>query len=65
MRPEELTPGQFVEITRMMYGPAAEDVDRDEEDEERGDGDGDDDGVRRERVELGNKVWRKLKHGSD
>jgi ribosomal RNA small subunit methyltransferase A len=65
MRPEELTPGQFVEITRMLYGPAAEDVDRDEEDEERGDGDGDDDGVRRERVELGNKVWRKLKHGSD
>ena len=65
MRPEELTPGQFVEITRMLYGPAAEDVDRDEEDEEVGEGDDDDDGVRRERVELGNKVWRKLKHGSD
>ena len=52
-RPEELTPGQFVEITRMLYGPAAVDVDEEGGDEER------------DRVELGNKVWRKLKHGSD
>jgi 16S rRNA (adenine1518-N6/adenine1519-N6)-dimethyltransferase len=52
-RPEELTPGQFVEITRMLYGPAAVDVD-----EEGGDGG-------KDGVELGNKVWRKLKHGSD
>ncbi|KAL3810284.1 hypothetical protein ACHAXA_008652 [Cyclostephanos tholiformis] len=50
-RPEELTPGQFVEIARMLYGPAADDFD-----EEDGDG---------ARVELGNKVWRKLKHGSN
>jgi hypothetical protein len=56
-RPEELTPGQFVEITRMLYGPAAAAVD-DLEDGKCGDGE-------RESVELGNKVWRKLKHGSD
>jgi hypothetical protein len=51
-RPEELTAGQFVELTRMLYGPAAIDVDEDEVDI----------GVR---SQLGNKVWRKLKHGSN
>lgn len=45
MRPEELTAGQFVEMTRMLYGPA-------DDGEEAG-------------GELGNKVWRKLKHGTN
>ncbi|KAL7528297.1 hypothetical protein ACHAXR_002369 [Thalassiosira sp. AJA248-18] len=44
-RPEELTSGQFVEITRMLYGPR--------------DGEGWEEG------RLDNKVWRKLKHGSN
>lgn len=51
-RPEELTAGQFVELTRMLYGPVAVDVDEDEVGI----------GVR---SQLGNKVWRKLKHGSN
>ena len=37
-RPEELTPGQFVEVARLLYGDTAMD-------------------------DLGNKVWRKAKHG--
>jgi hypothetical protein len=44
-RPEELTSGQFVELTRLFYGPA--------------------DGNAEEPATLGNKVWRKVKHGSD
>lgn len=58
MRPEELSPGQFVEITRMLFGtgPAAED---DNEDVDAGsDWDKDD-------SELGRKVWRKVKHGEN
>mmetsp|Transcript_35520 Transcript_35520/g.85707 ORF Transcript_35520/g.85707 Transcript_35520/m.85707 type:complete len:466 (+) Transcript_35520:161-1558(+) len=47
-RPEELTSGQFVELTRMLYGP------RDEEGEQGW-----------EESELGNKVWRKMKHGAN
>jgi ribosomal RNA small subunit methyltransferase A len=43
-RPEELTPGQFVELTRLFYGPNT--------------------GNAEEPANLGNKVWRKLKHGS-
>ena len=43
-RPEELTSGQFVEITRLLYGPS--------------------DGEDWEDSQLGNKVWRKMKHGS-
>lgn len=38
-RPEELSPGQFVEITRLIYGSA-------------------------QKEDLGQKVWRKLKHGA-
>ena len=38
-RPEELTPGQFIELTRLLFGEKSVDAD------------------------LGNKVWRKLKHG--
>ena len=37
-RPEQLTPGQFVEVTRLLYGSQQKD-------------------------DLGQKVWRKLKHG--
>lgn len=37
-RPEQLTPGQFVELTRMIHGEDAS-------------------------APLGDKVWRKLKHG--
>ena len=44
-RPEELTPGQFVELTRLMFGPK--------------------EGVVDPSVPLGNKVWRKLKHGKN
>lgn len=43
-RPEELTSGQFVEITRLLYGPSGRE---DWEDSQ-----------------LGNKVWRKMKHGA-
>lgn len=43
MRPEELTPGQFVEVTRLLFGVEGEDWATNK---------------------LGNKVWRKLKHGS-
>ena len=39
-RPEQLAPGQFVEVTRLLFG------DNKKEDDE-----------------LGQKVWRKLKHG--
>jgi len=43
-RPEELSSGQFVELTRLLFGPSDErDVDS--------------------FASLGNKVWRKLKHG--
>lgn len=44
-RPEELTPGQFVELTRLLFGPANGGIDPS--------------------VPLGNKVWRKLKHGKN
>jgi 16S rRNA A1518/A1519 N6-dimethyltransferase RsmA/KsgA/DIM1 with predicted DNA glycosylase/AP lyase activity len=44
-RPEELTPGQFVELTRLLFGP--------------------NDGIIDPSVPLGNKVWRKLKHGKN
>ena len=43
-RPEELSPGQFVELTRLFFGPA--------------------DGTIDESRPLGQKVWRKLKHGT-
>eukprot|EP00970_Alexandrium_tamarense_P004993 scaffold809_cov69-Alexandrium_tamarense.AAC.1 len=43
MRPEELTPGQFVEVTRLLFGVEGEDWATNK---------------------LGNKVWRKLKHGT-
>mmetsp|Transcript_2874 Transcript_2874/g.7892 ORF Transcript_2874/g.7892 Transcript_2874/m.7892 type:complete len:433 (-) Transcript_2874:246-1544(-) len=46
-RPEQLTPGQFVEVTRLMYGDVNDDHNIDNASE----------------VELGRKVWRKLKHG--
>lgn len=46
-RPEELTPGQFVEVTRLMFG----------------DTNGDEEGADESEVELGRKVWRKKKHG--
>eukprot|EP00536_Pseudo-nitzschia_multiseries_P001207 jgi/Psemu1/2782/gm1.2782_g len=46
-RPEQLTPGQFVEVTRLMYGDA----------------NSNEDGGDPSEVELGRKVWRKLKHG--
>ena len=44
-RPEELTPGQFVELTRLLFRP--------------------EDGVIASSIPLGNKVWRKLKHGKN
>lgn len=44
-RPEQLTPGQFVEVTRLMYGDTNDEAEDQSE------------------VELGRKVWRKLKHG--
>ncbi|VEU37586.1 unnamed protein product [Pseudo-nitzschia multistriata] len=50
-RPEELTPGQFVEVTRLMYGDA-------------GGSAGGDDGEAPSGDALGRKVWRKLKHGT-
>mmetsp|Transcript_16855 Transcript_16855/g.38654 ORF Transcript_16855/g.38654 Transcript_16855/m.38654 type:complete len:421 (+) Transcript_16855:142-1404(+) len=45
-RPEQLTPGQLVEVTRLMFGDT--------------NAEGGDDPSE---VELGRKVWRKLKHG--
>lgn len=47
-RPEQLTPGQFVEVTRLVFGDNTN---------------GDAEGVDASEVELGRKVWRKLKHG--
>lgn len=67
MRPEELSPGQFVEITRMLFGtgPASmsamvkvEEEEEDEDSFDNLDSDWDND-----TNELGSKVWRKLKHG--
>jgi Ribosomal RNA adenine dimethylase len=53
-RPEELTPGQFIEITRLLYGAR----------EGGGGGDGGDNDDDDDNEELlGRKVWRKLKHG--
>jgi 16S rRNA (adenine1518-N6/adenine1519-N6)-dimethyltransferase len=44
LRPEELTPGQFVELTRLIFhDPSALSSHED--------------------LPLGNKVWRKMKHG--
>jgi 16S rRNA A1518/A1519 N6-dimethyltransferase RsmA/KsgA/DIM1 with predicted DNA glycosylase/AP lyase activity len=43
-RPEELNSAQFVELTRLLYGPA--------------------DGIVDPHKPLGEKVWRKLKHGN-
>ncbi|CAB9522438.1 small subunit methyltransferase A [Seminavis robusta] len=43
-RPEELKPGQFVELTRLFFGPT-------------------DEAVIAENAPLGQKVWRKMKHG--
>jgi 16S rRNA (adenine1518-N6/adenine1519-N6)-dimethyltransferase len=43
-RPEELSPGQFVELTRLVFG--------------------NDDQFATNTPPLGNKVWRKLKHGT-
>ena len=45
-RPEQLSPGQFVELTRLLFGPMEHDGSAIE-------------------TALGNKVWRKLKHGSN
>ena len=62
MRPEELSAGQFVEITRMLFstGQATEFamvVDEEEiEEEEESD-------YEKDTKELGSKVWRKMKHG--
>jgi 16S rRNA (adenine1518-N6/adenine1519-N6)-dimethyltransferase len=53
-RPEELTPGQFVEVTRLLFHPSSgsynnyTSITLDNE---------------RDSSELGRKVWRKLKHG--
>jgi 16S rRNA (adenine1518-N6/adenine1519-N6)-dimethyltransferase len=48
LRPEQLTPGQFVELTRLLYGPADTGLSADDANQS-----------------LGNKVWRKLKHGAN
>ena len=48
-RPEELTPGQFVELTRQLFGP---DTNHEEEKQEQCTS-----------SPLPAKVWRKLKHG--
>jgi len=45
-RPEQLSPGQFVELTRLLFGPMEHDGSAIE-------------------TPLGNKVWRKQKHGSN
>ena len=45
-RPEELTSGQFIELTRIFFSPA------DPSDTELS-------------APLGNKVWRKMKHGKN
>jgi hypothetical protein len=42
-RPEQLSPGQFVEVTRLIFGDNSNASPSD--------------------VDLGRKVWRKLKHG--
>lgn len=47
-RPEELTSGQFVELTRLFYGPSSNEID---------------DTTSITDYDLGTKVWRKLKHG--
>ena len=48
-RPEELTPGQFVELTRLFFGPASDGAATEEEYSQS----------------LGVKVWRKMKHGKN
>lgn len=60
MRPEELSPGQFVEITRMLFGTGPATDDDNEDVDAVSDWDNDDNGS-----ELGRKVWRKLKHGEN
>lgn len=45
-RPEELTSGQFVELTRIFFGPAIP-------------------SETELSAPLGNKVWRKMKHGKN
>ncbi|KAG7336937.1 dimethyladenosine transferase [Nitzschia inconspicua] len=47
-RPEELTPAQFIEVTRLLFGSRT--TDRNEESQQ-------------DVPDLGRKVWRKLKHG--
>ena len=53
-RPEQLTPGQFVEVTRLLFG----DIGSKNTNE-----DGENESSNTKEVDLGRKVWRKLKHG--
>ena len=50
-RPEELTPAQFVEVTRLLFGDSSND------------GTSDGESLETDSEDLGRKVWRKLKHG--
>jgi 16S rRNA A1518/A1519 N6-dimethyltransferase RsmA/KsgA/DIM1 with predicted DNA glycosylase/AP lyase activity len=62
-RPEELTPGQFIELTRLIYGSTSPTNDDDDDDDEEP--------VKENGIttaadaipSLPTKVWRKLKHG--
>lgn len=52
-RPEELTPGQFVEVTRLLYGS----------NNNGKSGSSSNNNNQQGASDLGRKVWRKLKHG--
>jgi 16S rRNA (adenine1518-N6/adenine1519-N6)-dimethyltransferase len=54
-RPEELTPGQFVEVTRLLYGSSSSSSSNNNTSSTCDD--------QRDVSDLGRKVWRKLKHG--
>jgi 16S rRNA (adenine1518-N6/adenine1519-N6)-dimethyltransferase len=53
-RPEELTPAQFVEVTRLLYGGRSSSCNEDEMQQQQ---------QQQNAEDLGRKVWRKLKHG--
>jgi 16S rRNA (adenine1518-N6/adenine1519-N6)-dimethyltransferase len=53
-RPEQLTPGQFVEVTRLLFGDTGSNNNNE---------DGENESSNIKEVDLGRKVWRKLKHG--
>merc|ERR1712238_19773 len=74
-RPEELTPGQFVEVTRLLLGDDSSNnnnnsssssnsnMENDDGSNESHSNSNNNSSNNNNETDLGRKVWRKLKHG--